>query len=312
MPIHLRRARLDDVPHIVRIHASGPVTWRNEQGTPVPGPEGLSLYARYLSGGPWTAPETAAVHLHHLLREEGCYPWVAEVDGTVRGMAEAFLEEDPVWGRALAVGILWVEAGWRRQGVGRALMGALLEQAGRLRCHTLAVPNGKREAAGFYRRLGFEEWGAVEVWEVRAADAEAAPRVEGLPDLPYEAVRGLPLRVGRDWSARQAWLLPRLWPALPELGEHLPQRLRLAGPAGEGILILAPAPGRPGLWDAFLWTAAPDLTPFLAWTAAEVARRGGARLRLGLPREAREAALAAFGAPEAVRRVPQWGRRLRE
>ena len=57
---------------------------------------------------------------------------------------------------------VWVDAGWRGQGHGAALLRAAEAFAAESGCAGLHLDTFGDEAVGFYRRQGFEVWGTLE------------------------------------------------------------------------------------------------------------------------------------------------------
>ena len=57
---------------------------------------------------------------------------------------------------------LWVEPARRGQGIGRRLVAALEAEAARRGCSRAALDSYAFQAPGFYRRLGYREWGRLD------------------------------------------------------------------------------------------------------------------------------------------------------
>jgi ribosomal protein S18 acetylase RimI-like enzyme len=89
------------------------------------------------------------------------YAAVAEQDGEFAGFAAASYEP---WNRRVAVWHLYVAAGRRRRGVGRALVDALdaFARSAGARCLWLETQNVNYPAIQFYRHLGFRLCGLDE------------------------------------------------------------------------------------------------------------------------------------------------------
>src|SRR5215207_2069801 len=108
----VRSATLADVPAIVAIHRSDIVTWKrwdSEGLAHLANYADLQPYERWLNGGPWLDESTYAHFLGRLLATDGGgAAWVAEAEGQVRAVAEAWLgEEPPPLGRSLDLGVLY-------------------------------------------------------------------------------------------------------------------------------------------------------------------------------------------------------------
>ncbi|HIQ01226.1 MAG TPA: GNAT family N-acetyltransferase, partial [Anaerolineales bacterium] len=119
--VRIRLATLADAAGITAVHCSHVETWRlGGKGEPAPYAL-LSLYDRWLHGGPWMSVETCAVHLNRWL-QAGHPVLVAEEGEEVVGEAEFVVNpEPPPYGPALHLSLLFIHAGHRGRGVGRAL-----------------------------------------------------------------------------------------------------------------------------------------------------------------------------------------------
>ena len=88
--------------------------------------------------------------------------FLAETNHTVIGLVGAYLtlglELDGPYGR---LGGLVVDEGWRGQGIGKRLLGAVEGWLKRRGASLLLITSGlhRAEAHGFYRHLGYEETG---------------------------------------------------------------------------------------------------------------------------------------------------------
>ena len=96
----VRPATPADVPAIVAIHRSDIVTWKRWDAD---GLAHLADYAdllpheRWLNGGPWLDESTYAHFLARLLEpDSGGVAFVAEAEGQVRAVAEAWLGVEPL------------------------------------------------------------------------------------------------------------------------------------------------------------------------------------------------------------------------
>ena len=116
---------------------------------------------------------------------------VAEVDGQAVGNAQLTL-----WRQNGEIGSLVVAPDYRRRGLARRLLTALIEEADRRGLEALEICADERTPSivAFYRRLGFDRVEGTE--EQRSVDAE---KKSGLfhPALPDLTVRLRMLRCGR-------------------------------------------------------------------------------------------------------------------
>jgi len=169
--IEIRRAELDDIDEIVEVYCSGVSEWfRTVGGRRVKATyKDLSVWERFLHGGPWMSIETLSVHINYLL-VYGQYPLVAIADGRIVGELELYIgvEKGSV-GMHGFIDVLEVHASYRRRGIGRALVNEAYRIAKEHGCEKLVVwPT--REAIGFYEKCGFRE----QLFRVVAVELECA------------------------------------------------------------------------------------------------------------------------------------------
>jgi GNAT superfamily N-acetyltransferase len=79
-----------------------------------------------------------------------CAPFVAEADGSIVGTGVATINGSVRW-----IGTIWVDAAWRRRGLGRALTLATIDAAEAAGCRTLVLVS-TRDGQPLYEGLGFE------------------------------------------------------------------------------------------------------------------------------------------------------------
>src|SRR5258708_1390049 len=162
--IQVRSATLADVPAIVAIHRSDIVTWKrwdDDGEAHLAKYEELEPYQRWLNGGPWMDEASYAPYLRRLLAPDRAgVALVAEAEGQVRAVAEAWLGAEPVpFGRNLNLSVIYTRRGQAGRGLGSALMAALEAQALAAGCDTLLVTHA--EATGFYAKHGLAH---LETW----------------------------------------------------------------------------------------------------------------------------------------------------
>jgi L-amino acid N-acyltransferase YncA len=131
------------------------------------------------------------------------YPWlVADLAGTIAGYAYGAPHRERASYRWAADVTVYVADGWRRQGVGRALYGALLPLLARqglwIACAGITLPNDASvalhesfgfELVGVYRRIGWKagSWRDVGWWQLSLAPAaEEEPPLEPGPPARLE------------------------------------------------------------------------------------------------------------------------------
>ena len=153
----VRPARDGDTAAIARVH------WQSWQET-YPGlmpPALLEATTLELRLAQW--PDWLAVH-----RQNGM-PLVAELDGTVSGIALLTPARDPLLGTPLELGVCYVLAAAHRRGLGRALIGGcarwVVARGGG--AVGLWVVDGNDRAEAFYAAMGARRTGVVRTETVR-------------------------------------------------------------------------------------------------------------------------------------------------
>jgi GNAT superfamily N-acetyltransferase len=280
--ILVRPATLADVPAIVAIHRSDIVAWKRwdaEGQAHLADYAGLEPYQRWLNGGPWMDEGAYAPYLARLLApDQAGLALVAELDGQVRAMAEAWLGEEPApFGRNLNLSVIYTLRGHAGRGLGSALIKAIEARAVAGGCETLMVTHA--EATAFYAKHGLAR---LETW--RRARLPARPSntqyaAEACAPGDYGAVRGWAMPVGRYQSARQEWervqpgAEPRFeaWRDLRQMGWRLEVR---HAPA---VLWLEEVPRERGVADVHLWTPAPVVSRQLLSAIRDRGKQAGFR-----------------------------------
>lgn len=112
---------------------------------------------------PIEGPARSRVYIESLIKSSRVGLFVAEVDGDIVGVVKATIESAPdfplfVPRRYATVDDLTVDEGYRRQGIGRALMDRAHEWAEEKGATsvTLTVYEFNQAALDFYRALGYE------------------------------------------------------------------------------------------------------------------------------------------------------------
>jgi phosphinothricin acetyltransferase len=162
-----------------------------------------AIYAPHVESSPTSFEErapSAGEIAARIARVSATHPWlVAESGGEVLGYSYACRHrERPAYRWAADVSV-YVGAGQRRQGLGRALYEALFERLRRQRfqiaCAGITLPNEASvalherlgfEAVGVSRRIGWKEaaWRDVGWWQLELVPAGAEIPAEPLPPNP--------------------------------------------------------------------------------------------------------------------------------
>ena len=138
MSVEIRQAGLDDTGAISALFGARIPIWQriNQQGQVEDVPyEALTIYERWLHGGPWMSVETCAILLNHLLLGAGI-PLVAVTDKGVVGYLEAYhsIEQEP-FGKSLHIAHLITDD----VDIERALIEGLNVRAKALRCQHVTI-----------------------------------------------------------------------------------------------------------------------------------------------------------------------------
>jgi GNAT superfamily N-acetyltransferase len=281
----IRPATLADAAAISAVHCSTVDAWRDPY-TRQPADEAtLNLFGRWYNGGDWMSVETCAIHLNAMLLQ-GHLPLVAEVDGSLVGEAEYYVNREPApFGPHLHLSVLYIHQDWQGQGVGRALIEAGLEHARARGCHALTT-QPEPEMTGFYRRVGFQPW--MRGKEMQTATAPESPAFPLTPLATYHAPpEQLALRIGRYQCGVQGW--ETLWPtlAIPELTALRRQVWRGELNGIPVVFGLREQFRTPTHADAYAWLPPTlSLTPVVAALRTLAARESYSAIDLLLPEDA--------------------------
>jgi GNAT superfamily N-acetyltransferase len=164
--IQVRSAALDDTLAISALWRSPITVWQrvNAEGKVEDvAYDTLTIYERWLHGGPWMSVETAAIHLSHLLRGAGI-PLVVESAGQVVAYAEAYHGVEPApFGDHLHLAHLVVRSDHAQDGLEDALLADLMEQARLYKCQRLTANcvGSDPEATARYERHGMKPVGRL-------------------------------------------------------------------------------------------------------------------------------------------------------
>ncbi|MBN1965690.1 MAG: GNAT family N-acetyltransferase [Anaerolineae bacterium] len=264
--IAARTATLDDTAAITTIHTSAIERWQriDTAGRVMDVPyAALTLYERWLHGGPWMNIETCAVHLTHLLRGAGI-PLVAELDGRVLAHAEVYHGVEPQpFGEHLHVAVATVHAEYAGQGLEQALLAHAIELARELGCARVCLEDAGAEqlydGEGWQRLVGGQRLN----WPARPGQVfyQAMPHTADNPEL----IRGWAMPLGRYHSARQEWVTrwPDLWGAVPGLRDQRIRRLQFTMAATTFFVLYIESPYDPRRASVFVWTPKPLSGPML-------------------------------------------------
>lgn len=278
--IQVRAAALDDTHAISTIARSHITVWQrvNAGGQVEDVPyDTLSIYERWLHGGPWMSVETAAIHLSHLLRGAGI-ALVAILDGQILAYAEAYHGVEPApFGDHLHLAQLTITAGHENNGLEDALLTHLLDQTRSSNCQRLTATciQGDSLTDALYRRHEMQPITRLGRLTLPAKSGQGFYKVvENFNANPAQIAEWF-MPVGRFGSARQAWetLWPRTFNALPEIAARRVHRVRFSASGQEAFLYCQQALYAPRNVEISLWSPKPltsqMLTALRDWTHSE-------------------------------------------
>jgi GNAT superfamily N-acetyltransferase len=278
--IRVRSAALDDTLAISALWRSHITIWQrvNSEGKVEDvAYDALTIYERWLHGGPWMSVETAAIHLSHLLRGAGI-PLVVESSGQVVAYAEAYHGVEPApFGDHLHLAHLVVHPEHAQDGLEDALLADLMEQARLYKCQRLTANcvGSDPDASARYERHGMQTVGRWSRLTLPAKSGQGFYKVVEHFNANPVQISDWFMPVGRLGSARQQWetLWPRTWNALPEIAVRRTHRVHFSASGQEAYLCCQQGLYAPRNADIYLWSPKPltsqMLTALRDWTHRE-------------------------------------------
>jgi hypothetical protein len=260
--MRVRQATLDDTQAVSALFRSQIAAWQriNARGQVEDVPyDSLTVYERWLHGGPWMSVETGALQLSHLLRGAGI-PLVGEDDGQVLAYAEAYhgVEPEP-FGDHLHLSAITLADG--ADGMADALVDYALEQASAARCKsmTATVVANDEAARTLYTLHGLQAVSRAQRVSLPARTGQGFYKVAEQPSANPEQISGWSMPIGRFSSARQQWetLWPRTWNAIAEIRSRRIHRLRFSASGQEALLCCQQQLYAPRNADIALWSPKP-------------------------------------------------------
>ncbi len=275
--ISVRPATFDDTQAISALFRARITTWQRMdsagrvQDVPY---DALTIYERWLHGGPWMSVETAALHLSHLLRGAGI-PVVAESAGKIIGYAEAYhgVEPEPFGDHLHIAQMIIADAGETED----ALLTHLLETARDSKCERLTavgLPNDTHSQA-LYARHGLTSITRISRYNLPARSGQGFYKTVDHLNANAAQIADWYMPVGRFGSARQQWETrwPRTFHAVPEIRHHRAHRLQFSASGQEALIYCQQDLYNPRSAEIELWSPKPLtsqlLTALRDWTHRE-------------------------------------------
>jgi len=277
--ILVRQATLADTYAITDIHCAnvsgGVFTRRNSDGTRTPTPyESLTLFERYLNGGPWMSVETCAVWLAYLLRYGDEIPLVAELDGHVMGEAEVSIGYEPApYGQHLHITTLQVHPDAPDpQAIANALIDYIKQMASVMRFQQVTTVNPSH----WFEPHNFRPLISRREVVLNAKEGRIVYKATQLNSYLPEQIKGWYMPFGREHNARHEWahIWPGFWNAVPELVEPEVSRFRFELSGQVGICLFRQNRYTPTQAHVYLWTQR-ALSPHMLSAVRDRAARQG-------------------------------------
>lgn len=260
--ITVRQATLADAASISALHKATIGTWhrRTPDGEWVPAPyEELTLFERWLNGGPWASVEMCAVHLANLLRGTDGIPLVAELDGQVRAEAEVFIGREPEpFGYHINLSKFIVHPDFADAGLSSALLTYIVQIGQAIRCKRITVADGEANAA-LYEHHQFSRAHTGQQIVLPAREGRVFYQASDLKSFEPAQIEGWYMPLGRYQNARQEWdrMAPGFWNSVPEIVEVETARLHFVVTGQEAYALMQQDRDQPERVHAFVWTKRP-------------------------------------------------------
>ena len=292
MSVEVRQAGLDDTGAISALFGARIPIWQriNKQGQVEDLPyAALTIYERWLHGGPWMSIETCAILLNHLLMGAGI-PLVAVTNKGVVGYLEAYhsIEQEP-FGKALHIAHLITAD----PDIERALIEGLNARAKALRCQNVTITRVGGENA-YDERYILKPLSTLRRFNVPARQGQIFYRAVEHLDGDAAQINGWVMPVGRLSCARQQWetLWPRQWDTLPEIAQRQTARRHFAAAGQDALMFCREHLYDPRRAEISLWSPKP-LTAQLVSAVRDWAHREGYRTLVMAVEEEMKAVLGA-------------------
>jgi GNAT superfamily N-acetyltransferase len=223
--------------------------------------ETLSVYERWLHGGPWMSVETGAIQLNHLLLGAG-FPLAAERDGQILAYVEAYRGVEPApFGDHIHLGYLVVRSGATNTGLEHALLSHLIELAKAFKCErfTANCVANDAETGALYAQFGMQPIARVERASLPARTGQGFYRAVEHTNADAAQINDWHMPVGRLGSACQQWetLWPPLWNAIPEIRGRRTHRVHFSAAGQEAFICCQQQLYEPRSADLYCWSPKP-------------------------------------------------------
>lgn len=220
----------------------------------------LTVYERWLHGGPWMSVETGALQLSRLLLGAGIPLVVLDDGGRVVGYAELYSGREPTpYGHHLHIGAL--HALPDDPDARDALVTAALEHGKRLKAARLTVNLAANDDAlhTFYARHGLRQIDEVQRMMLAAKQGQVFYKATDHRNADPALIDNWCMHIGRLGSARYQWetLWPPTWNAIAEVRERKTHRLNFSAAGNDAFVFIRQQLYLPRFADVFAWTPKP-------------------------------------------------------
>ncbi len=256
--MQVRQAILDDTTGIVALFKAGVPRWQriNAAGQVEDlAYEQLTIYERWLHGGPWLTLETGAIWLNNSLRVGALAFVLEDADGSIIGYAEAYPgNEPPPLGAHLHLAHL-VAAGDDAQAKD-ALMQHLLKAAAEIGRITACCSAYDEASIAFYKRYSLSALERVQQVNVPAQAGRGFYKATDYPHAPTSKIDGWAMPIGRTTSARHEFerMWPTLWASIPQVHGLSVQRQHFDAAGQEALILFRQQIYAPRTADVYCWT----------------------------------------------------------
>ncbi len=281
--ITVRQANLADAAQITALASANTPQWvrRDVHGeAAVTDYDDLTLFERWLNGGPWASIEMCAVHLANLLRGSDGIPLVAEVEGRVGAEAEVFIGREPEpFGHHINVARLAVHPMYQDVGLGIALLTYVQQIAEAIHCKRVTVADAAPDAA-LYEHHRYHRAHIGQRLLIKTQEGRVFYKATELAAFDPSQIDGWHMPLGRYQNARQEWdrMPPGFWNSVPEIVETESARLQITVTGQEAYTLMQQDRDDPSRVHVFLWTKRPINNLMMMVVRDWAARRGYATL----------------------------------
>jgi ribosomal protein S18 acetylase RimI-like enzyme len=240
----------------------------------------LTVYERWLHGGPWMSVETGALQLGRLLLGAGI-PLVATDDGErVVGYAEVYSGREPApYGQHLHIGALYTLPD--DTDARDALVTAILQHGARMQAERVTANLAANDTATqtFYARHGLRQTDEIQRMTLTAKQGQVFYKAINHLSADPAHIDGWFMHVGRLGSARYQWetLWPPTWNTIPEVRERKTHRLSFTAAGNDAFVFIRQQLYMPRFADVFAWTPKPPtgqlITAIRDWAHREGYRK---------------------------------------